>query len=121
MTDRKKQEEEIRAMLTEQEISEELMQKVFAFRAKCSLSEAAAGRLRKPMMPFYGKEILTMAITGLLEGENLLLTGPKATGKNVLAENLAYIFGRPSYNVSFHVQTGSAELIGTDTFRNNQV
>ena len=121
MTDREKQEEEIRAMLTEQEISEELMQKVFAFRAKCSLSEAAAGRLRKPVMPFYGKEILTMAITGLLEGENLLLTGPKATGKNVLAENLAYIFGRPSYNVSFHVQTGSAELIGTDTFRNNQV
>ena len=121
MTDREKQEEEIRAMLTEQEISEELMQKVFAFRAKCLLSEAAAGRLRKPVMPFYGKEILTMAITGLLEGENLLLTGPKATGKNVLAENLAYIFGRPSYNVSFHVQTGSAELIGTDTFRNNQV
>ena len=30
-----------------------------------------------------------MAIAGLLRGENLLLTGPKATGKNILAENLA--------------------------------
>ena len=36
-----------------------------------------------------------MAIAALLKGENLLLAGPKATGKNVLAENLAYLFGRP--------------------------
>ena len=45
----------------------------------------------------------------------------KATGKNVLAETLAYVFGRPTYNVSFHVNTGSAELIGTDTFQNQEV
>lgn len=115
------QEEDVRSMLTEQGIGEPLIQKVLEFRHSHPLSEEAGVRLRKPAMPFYGNEILTMAITGLLEGENLLLTGPKATGKNVLAENLAYIFGRPSYNVSFHVQTGSAELIGTDTFRNNQV
>ena len=57
----------------------------------------------------------------LLQGENLLLTGEKATGKNVLAETLAYVFGRPTYNVSFHVNTGSAELIGTDTFQNQEV
>ena len=62
-----------------------------------------------------------MAIAGLLEGENLLLAGPKATGKNILAENLAYAFGRPVYNVSFHVNTNSGDLIGTDTFVNNEV
>ena len=62
-----------------------------------------------------------MAIAGLMQGENLLLTGPKATGKNILAENLAYIFHRPSYNVSFHVNTNSGDLIGTDTFVNNEV
>lgn len=62
-----------------------------------------------------------MAIAGILQGENLLLTGPKATGKNILAENLAYIFHRPSYNVSFHVNTNSGDLIGTDTFEDNQV
>ena len=66
-------------------------------------------------MPFYGREILEMAIAGILKGENLLLAGPKATGKNVLAENLAFIFGRPVYNVSFHVNTNSGDLIGTDT------
>ena len=44
-----------------------------------------------------------------------------ATGKNVLAENLAFIFGRPVYNVSFHVNTNSGDLIGTDTFEDNQV
>ena len=60
-------------------------------------------------------------IAALLQGENLLLTGEKATGKNVLAETLAYVFGRPTYNVSFHVNTGSAELIGTDTFQNQEV
>ncbi len=46
---------------------------------------------------------------------------PKATGKNILAENLAYAFGRPVYNVSFHVNTNSGDLIGTDTFVNNEV
>ncbi len=39
------------------------------------------------------KETLEMGMAALLEQENLLLAGPKATGKNVLAENLAYIFG----------------------------
>lgn len=112
---------QVEAMLTEQKISRELIDKVLGFREKYPVDPASANRIVKPMMPFYGKEILEMAIAGILEGENLLLTGPKATGKNVLAENLAWIFGRPSYNVSFHVQTGSAELIGTDTFRNNQV
>ena len=74
-----------------------------------------------PNIPFYGKEILEMAMAALLQGSNLLLTGAKATGKNILAENLAWIFGRPSYNISFNVNTDSSTLIGTDTFRNNQV
>ena len=112
---------QVETMLAEQQISRELIDKVLEFREKYPVEPSMADRITKPVMPFYGKEILEMAIAGILEGENLLLTGPKATGKNVLAENLAWIFGRPSYNVSFHVQTGSAELIGTDTFRNNQV
>ena len=75
--------------------------------------DEAAGRITKPAIPFYGKEILEMAIAGLLQGQNLLLAGPKATGKNILAENLAYIFHRPVYNVSFHVNTNSAVLHAT--------
>ncbi len=60
----------------------------------------------KPSIPFYGKEILEMAIAGLLEGENLLLAGPKATGKNILAENLAYTLAARSITyLSMSIQT----------------
>ena len=107
--------------LREQQVSPGLISQLEKFREKYPLPQEAAYRVVKPSMPFYGREILEMAIAGLLEGENLLLTGAKATGKNILAENLAYIFRRPSYNVSFHAITNSGDLIGTDTFRNNQV
>ncbi len=48
-------------------------------------------------------------------GENLLLVGEKATGKNLFAENLAGVFNRPRWDVSFHVNMDAASLIGTDT------
>ena len=76
--------------------------------------DEAAGRITKPAIPFYGKEILEMAIAGLLQGQNLLLAGPKATGKNILAENLAYIFNRPTYNVSFHVNTIDSSFLTSE-------
>ena len=107
--------------LEEQGIHPGLLRDVEKFRDSYPVAPEAAHRVVKPLMPFYGKEILEMGIAAMLRGENLLLAGSKATGKNVLAENLAYIFGRPSYNISFHVNIGSAELIGTDTFVDNQV
>ena len=107
--------------LRDQQVNEHLIQEVERYSESYPVAEQVWGRVVKPSIPFYGREVLEMAVSGLLQGENLLLTGAKATGKNVLAENLAYIFGRPTYNVSFHVNTSSAELIGTDTFRNNEV
>ena len=107
--------------LKEQNVSEDMIHGVEEFRKNYGVDEGAAARVTRPSIPFYGKEILEMAIAGLLEGENLLLAGPKATGKNILAENLAYIFNRPTYNVSFHVNTNSGDLIGTDTFEDDQV
>lgn len=112
--------EELR-FLEEQNVSPELIKRVEEFRQAYPVKEEAAGRITKPSIPFYGKEILEMAIAAILQGQNLLLTGPKATGKNILAENLSYIFNRPSYNVSFHVNTNSGDLIGTDTFEDNEV
>ena len=107
--------------LEEQGVSSALIKKVENFSETYPVDEAAKHRVAVPSMPFYGREILEMAIAGILKGENLLLAGPKATGKNVLAENLAFIFGRPIYNVSFHVNTNSGDLIGTDTFVDNEV
>lgn len=107
--------------LEEQHVSPELIQGVLRSREEYPVAEEAADRIVKPMIMFYGREILEMAIAALLNGENILLTGPKATGKNILAETLAYLFHRPAYNISFHVNTSSAELIGTDTFEDGQV
>ena len=78
-------------------------------------------RIPDPRYLYYGKDIWEEAITAILCGENLLLVGPKATGKNVLAENLATLFGRPSWNVSFYINTDAATLLGTDTFENGAV
>lgn len=107
--------------LEEQEVSPVLIGQVEAFRKEYPVHEAVRNRISEPKIPFYGKEILEMAMAALLQGSNLLLTGGKATGKNILAENLAWMFGRPSYNISFNVNTDSSSLIGTDTFRNNEV
>ncbi len=108
-------------ILTRQSVHPALVEDVKAFRDRHPVDEQAAGRVTCPAMPFYGKDILEMAVSAILQGENLLLSGAKATGKNVLAENLAWIFGRPSYNISFNVNTDSATLIGTDTFKDNEV
>ena len=108
-------------ILEEQQVNPLLLREVEKFRTKYPVDEAVKNRVVEPAVPFYGKEILEMAIAALLEGENVLISGPKATGKNILAENLAWIFGRPSYNISFNVNTDSSSLIGTDTFVDNEV
>ena len=103
------------------ELKESLQKRVEEFKKTYPVEEQAKSRITRPSMAFYGTEILNRAVTALLEGENLVLCGDKATGKNVLAENLAWIFGRPVYDISFHVNTDSSSLIGTDTFVDNEV
>lgn len=107
--------------LEEQGVSSCLLREIEAFRQRYPVSQEQQARIIVPAMPYYGKEIFEMAASALLQGENILLTGTKATGKNILAENLAYLFGRPSYNISFHVNMDSSSLIGADTFRNGEV
>lgn len=112
--------EELR-FLEEQKVHSALIRGIEDFRQKYTVSAQVKNRLVKPPIPFFGREILEMSIAALLQGENLLLSGSKATGKNILAENLAWIFHRPSYNISFNVNTDSSSLIGTDTFSDNEV
>ena len=107
--------------LKQQNVSESLLKDIEEFRKQYPVDGDMRVRIPNPPIPFYGKDILEMSIAALLKGENLLLSGGKATGKNILAENLAYIFGRPSYNISFHVNVDSAALVGTDTFIDNEV
>jgi len=107
--------------LIEQQVNPALIEEIQRFREAYPVSGEVKNRMVQPSIPFYGKEILEMAIAALIQGENVLLCGSKATGKNILAENLAFLFHRPSYNISFHVNTDSSSLIGTDTFVDNEV
>ena len=91
------------------------------FKASHLVDETVQSRVIRPPVAFIGDEILELAVSALLQGENILLCGGKATGKNILADNLAWLFGRPVYNVSFHVNTDSSTLIGTDTFVGGEV
>lgn len=100
---------------------ENLTVRLEEFKARYAGETAVQGRMNKPPVEFIGEEILELAVSALLQGENILLCGGKATGKNILAENLAWLFGRPVYNISFHVNTDSSTLIGTDTFVGGEV
>ncbi len=107
--------------LSAQGVSAGLLKDIDTFRNTHAVEASVKDRVSEPEIPFYGAEIFEMAAVALLRGENILLSGTKATGKNVLAENLSYLLGRPLYDISFHVNTDSGALIGTDTFRNNEV
>ena len=102
-------------------IDEEIIGKIESFRRAYPLEENNASRVPVPRFRYYGKDIWEKALIALLSGENVLLVGAKATGKNVLAENLAAVFDRPEWDISFYLNTDAASLIGTDTFRSGEV
>lgn len=104
--------------LRSQNVDENLISLVEEYRKNNAIDDK---RVEKPEFTYYGKDVLNQAIAGILAGKNILLTGAKATGKNVLASNLSYIFGRPSWNISFHVNTDYNSLIGADTFKDGEV
>ena len=107
--------------LRKEGISENLINDVEKFREFYKVESKLEYRIPTPKYNYYGNDVWEEAITALICGENLLLVGSKATGKNVLAENLSAVFGRPKWDISFHVNTDSTSLIGTDTFENGQV
>ena len=102
-------------------INENLKKEINSYRESYPVSKELLYRIPKPDNLYYGDEIWNQAVTALLCGENILLVGHKATGKNIFAENLAAAFGRPKGDISFHVNMDAASLIGMDTFRNGEV
>ena len=107
--------------LKEEKISPELLSGITAFRQTYPVTETLAKRVPVPSCFYYGHDVWEQAVAALLCGKNLLLAGPKATGKNIFAENLAAAFGRPRWDISFHINMDASTLIGTDTFENGQV
>ena len=107
--------------LRQEGVSPDLLRAVEEYRAAHPLAEALHSRIPAPAFVYYGREVWEQALAALLCGENLLLAGGKATGKNVLAENLSAAFGRPAWDISFHVNMDAASLIGMDTFADGRV
>ena len=107
--------------LRQEGVDPALLTAVQEYRAAHPLEQALRPRIPAPAFTYYGKEVWEQALAAILCGENLLLAGGKATGKNVLAENLAAAFGRPAWDISFHVNMDAASLIGMDTFAGGQV
>ena len=107
--------------LEQEQISKELRDGIEEYRKTYPTPPELRSRVPRPRYHYYGKEVWEAAVAAILCGENLLLAGSKATGKNVLAENLAQVFARPGWDVSFHVNMDAAGLIGMDTFENGQV
>lgn len=107
--------------LRKEGVSEKILTEVEKFRRDHKLDDKLASRIPNPAYKYYGTEIWEQALSTILAGENLLLVGPKATGKNVLAQGLSAAFGRPEWDISFYINTDAGSLIGADTFENGEV
>ena len=81
---------EIEKYLEDQKIAQELIGELRDFHMRYEVEDQVKERVEKPDILFYGKKILEMSIAALLQGDNLLLSGAKATGKNVLC-NVVHI------------------------------
>ncbi len=107
--------------LIEQGVSKTLLEKVEDFNKTFETDDKYKYRIPSEKTIYLGKDIWEQAITAILQGSNLLLVGPKSTGKNLLASNLAMLFNRPSWNISLNINTDESQLLGVDSFKNNEV
>ena len=113
--------QELIQFLEEEGVDSALLEGVKAFRTTYPTEPENAPRVPSPEYFYYGRKTWELALAAILAGKNLLLAGPKATGKNVLSENLGALFGRPVWNVSFHINTDASYLVGTDTYDGSRV
>nr|WP_308565427.1 MoxR family ATPase [uncultured Peptostreptococcus sp.] len=111
----------MREFLLKQGLPDKLLDEVEAFKAYYKLDDEYVSRVPQPRYSYYGGQVWAKLIAGILAGYNVLLSGPKATGKNVLADNLARLFYRPMWNMSMNINSDAASLLGADTFVNNEV
>ena len=65
-----------------QGVRESLIKDVLHFRKEFKVDNEVKHRVTKSPAFYIGEDILSMCISAILEEENILLSGPKATGKN---------------------------------------
>ena len=102
-------------------VRENLIQDLEYFRKYYKTNQEVISRIQAPKTFYYGINVWEQCLYALLNSQNILLVGTKATGKNVLADNLSYAFARPKWTVSFHNFLDADNLIGVDTYKNGEV
>ena len=83
-------------------ISENLLNDLQKFRDFYKVDEEVQDRIFEPTDFFFGVDVWEKCIYSLLNGQNLLLVGGKATGKNILSDNLSFDFCSTKWTISFH-------------------
>lgn len=107
--------------LNNEGVLKNLLHEVQEYTAAHPVEGELCNRIPVPHFMYYGTKVWNESIAALLCGKNILLAGEKATGKNVLAENLCTLFQRPSWDISFHVHMDASSLIGSDSFEDGKV
>lgn len=112
---------DILELLKREGVSDKIIQDISGFRSFYKLEKGDEDRIPRLGYFYYGKDVWEEAAAALLFGENILLDGEKATGKNVLAQNLSIAFSRPQWDISLYINTDASSLMGSDTFENGAV
>ena len=112
---------DILELLKREGVSDKIIQDISGFRSFYKLDKVDEDRIPRLGYFYYGKDVWEEAAAALLFGENILLDGEKATGKNVLAQNLSIAFSRPQWDISLYINTDASSLMGSDTFENGAV
>lgn len=101
-------------------VSSELMEMVLKFRNNHKWAPELAARIKQGGKFLGDGKTLVKSIASVLLKKNVLFTGPKGTGKNVLIESLSWLFRLPLYEVLGNNQTEVAALTGDKTLVRDQ-
>ncbi len=70
--------------LENESVDSALLDGVREYTEKYPVKEELKERIPRPDCPYYGKEVWEKALSAILTVKNLLLTGPRATGRTYL-------------------------------------
>ena len=107
--------------LKKQGVPDYLIKGLAEWRKQFTVDDSVKYRIPHITQLYDGAQVWAQCITAILSGKHLLLSAGKATGKNTLANSLAFACQRPIWDGSFHTNLGADELIGTETFKNGNV
>ena len=60
-------------------------------------------------------EIIPILVANMNAGLNIILEGPKGSGKNTVIEDMGRLYNMPVYELQINAQTGNEEILGSKT------